>query len=63
MKLNLWMIANRLYQMEPKLYIPEDAPINLQSARLSVVPNCVFIYQKGRDVICDAGKRADISFF
>ena len=50
MKLNLWMIANRLYQMEPKLYIPEDAPINLQSARLSVVPNCVFVYQKGKDV-------------
>ena len=24
MKLNLWMIANRLYQMEPKLYIPES---------------------------------------
>lgn len=63
MKLNLWMIANRLYQMEPKLYIPEDAPINLQSARLSVVPNCVFVYQKGKDVICDAGKEGGYIIF
>lgn len=56
MKLNLWMIANRLYQMEPELHIPEDAPWDLRSARLSATPHCVFVYQKGEDVICDAGR-------
>ena len=56
MKLNLWMIVNRLYQMDPEMNIPEDAPINLQSARLSATPHCVYVYQKGEDVFCDAGK-------
>ena len=55
MKLNLWMIANRLSALEPELYIPENAPAVLQSARRAYATQCVYIYQKGRNVICDAG--------
>lgn len=55
MKLNLWMIANRLSELEPELHIPENAPAALQSARRAYATKCVYIYQKGRNVICDAG--------
>ena len=57
MKLNLWMIANRLSELEPELHIPENAPAALQSARRAYATECVYIYQKGRNVICDAGTR------
>lgn len=63
MKLNLWMIANRLYQMEPEMYIPEDAPANLKSARLSSTPQCVYVYQQENDVICDAGEEGGFLIF
>lgn len=55
MKLNLWMIANRLSALEPELHIPEDAPAILQSARRAYATQCVYIYQRDRNVICDAG--------
>lgn len=63
MKLNLWMIANRLYQMEPEMHIPEEAPADLQSARLSATPHCVFVYQREEDVICDAGREGGYLIF
>ena len=63
MKLNLWMIANHLYQMEPEMNIPENAPVNLQSARLSSTPQCVYIYQRENDVICDAGEEGGSIIF
>lgn len=55
MKLNLWIIANRLYELEPELHIPEDAPLNLRSARRVYATSCVYVFQKGSNVICDAG--------
>lgn len=63
MKLNLWMIANRLSELEPELHIPENAPAALQSARRAYATECVYIYQiyqKGRNVICDAGTRGGV---
>lgn len=55
MKVNLWMIANRLYELEPELHIPEQAPANLRSARRAYADQCVYVYQSGKDVICSAG--------
>ncbi len=55
MKLNLWAIANRLYDLEPEIHVPDDAPINLHSARRVYADRCAYVYQKGPDVICDAG--------
>ena len=56
MKLNLWMIANRLSALEPEMCIPADAPADLLSARRAYATNCVYVYQKGTQVICDAGE-------
>lgn len=56
MKLNLWMIANRLSALEPEMCIPVDAPADLLSARRAFATNCVYVYQKGTQVICDAGE-------
>ena len=56
MKLNLWMIANRLHELEPELHIPDQAPVNLRSARRAYATSCVYVYQKENNVICDAGE-------
>ncbi len=48
MKLNLWMIANRLSALEPELHISGNAPAVLSSARRAYATNCVHVYQKER---------------
>lgn len=53
MKLSMWMIANRLNQMDLELNIKKDAPIILKSARRAYATNCVHIFQSGNDVICN----------
>lgn len=63
MRLNLWMITNRLYGFEIEYHIPEEAPINLLSARLAISPNCLYVYQKDSDVICDAGTNGGYIIF
>lgn len=52
MKLSMWMIANRICALEPELYIEEEAPICLRSARMAYATDCVHVYQSGADVVC-----------
>lgn len=52
MKLSMWMIANRICALEPELYIEEDAPICLRSARMAYATDCVHVYQSGADAVC-----------
>lgn len=52
MKLSMWMIANRIRDMEPELHISPDAPAVLNSARTVYATNCVYCYQEGDSVIC-----------
>lgn len=59
----MWMIANRLIRLEPELHIPENAPVDLLSARLAVARHSVYIYQKGNDVICSAGEQGGYLVF
>jgi hypothetical protein len=53
MKLSMWMIANRLSELDMILNIREDAPVILNSARILYATNCVYIYEDGDNVICD----------
>lgn len=53
MKLSMWMIANRIDQLEPELQIRNDAPICLHSARRAYATNCVHVYQEGTSAVCD----------
>lgn len=53
MKLSMWMIANRLSSLDLKLDIAENAPAVLNSARRAYATNCVYVYQEGKDVICN----------
>lgn len=53
MKLSMWMIANRLYSLDMKLDIREDAPVILNSARRVYATNCVHVYGENNDVICN----------
>ena len=52
MKLSMWMIANRIRDMEPELHISQDAPAVLNSARTVYATNCVYCYKEGDSVIC-----------
>lgn len=52
MKLSMWMIANRLRALEPELYIRDNAPAILNSARTVYATNCVHCYQEGDKIIC-----------
>lgn len=54
MKLSMWMIANRLHELEMNLNIRENSPAILNSARRAYATNCVFIYQDGEDAVCEA---------
>lgn len=49
----MWMLANQLHNFEPELYIQNNAPISLKSARRAYATNCVHVYQQGADVVCD----------
>lgn len=53
MKLSMWMIANRIVQLDPELHIRDDAPICLHSARRAYATNCVHVYQEGNSAVCD----------
>lgn len=53
MRLNMWMIANRLAGLEAELQIrSHDAPL-LMSARNAYATNCVHVYQDGPDCVCN----------
>lgn len=54
MKLSMWMIANRLHDMDLELNIRDDAPRTLKSARRAYADNCVWVYQEGKDAVCKA---------
>ena len=58
MKLNMWMIANRLYGMEMQVHIYGSDPVKLKSARRVYATDCVYVYGSGNDTICqaDSGK-------
>ncbi len=63
MKINMWMIANRLSALEPELHIPEDAPADLLSARRAYATQCAYVYQRGKDVICNGGEKGGYIVF
>lgn len=52
MKLNLWMIVNRLREMDIDVHIKDCTTRNMRSARLAYATNCAYVYQDGGDVIC-----------
>ena len=53
MKLSMWMIANRLHNVDLDLsHISDHAPMNLKSARRTYATNCVHVYQDGNDSVC-----------
>ena len=53
MKLSMWMIANRLRDMDVSVHIRRNAPIHLKSARMVYSTDCVHVYRKGKDVFCE----------
>ena len=53
MRLSMWMIANRIIQLDPELQIRDDAPACLHSARLAYATDCVYIYQESTSAVCD----------
>lgn len=52
MKLNLWMIVNRLGEMDIETHIKRNSGRTMRSARMAYAPNCAYIHQDGDDVIC-----------
>lgn len=55
MKLNMWMIVNRLRVLEPELHLSDEDPADIKGVRLYSVDNCAYVYQKEKDVICCYG--------
>lgn len=52
MKINMWMIANRLQGYDINTQIQPDAKRVITSALPVYSSNCVYIFQKGNDVVC-----------
>lgn len=52
MRLSMWMIANRLKDLDLELHIKDQAPIILTSARLVYATNCAYLYRSENDIIC-----------
>lgn len=53
MKLSMWMIANRLHNVDlDSSHISDNAPMTLKSARRTYATNCVHVYQDGKDSVC-----------
>lgn len=52
MLLSMWMLSNRLEQLNPERHFPRNVPIHLRSARLHYAEHCVHIYAEGDDVVC-----------
>ncbi len=54
MKLNMWMIANRLKNYEIEARIDKDAEPILNSTLPYYAPGCVYISQLSNDIICES---------
>lgn len=52
MRLDMWMIANRLEGLDYETHIRASTPRVLHSARLVYAPNCICLSQRGEDVYC-----------
>lgn len=52
MLLSMWMLSNRLEQLNPERHFPKNVSIHLRSARLHYAEHCVHIYAEGNDVVC-----------
>jgi hypothetical protein len=48
----MWMIVNRLPDLDLEVHIQNDAPMILKSARYAYATNCVHVYAEGSDVVC-----------
>ncbi len=53
MKVNLWMIANRLTDFEIETDIEEKVDANIISALPFRATGCAYVYQDGRDLVCE----------
>ena len=66
MKLSMWMIANRLKPLNPEFQISDDSPAVLKSARRAYATNCIYVFPRGSDVLCqwenDTIRLKDIQF-
>ena len=56
MRLNMWMIANRLEGLDYQTSLHTRTPSVLHSARLVYAPDCVQLSQEGNDVLCAFGE-------
>lgn len=52
MRLNMWMIANRLRVLEPEVFLKDNEPAVIKGVRLYSVEEYVYMYQKEDAVIC-----------
>ena len=55
MKLSMWMVVNRLHNLDIEVQISDKSEINLRSARRAYATDCIHVYQHGEDVICKSG--------
>lgn len=53
MKLNLWMIANRLSEYDIELKVEEEAEAVIDSALPYMAPGCVYVHSEGNDLMCE----------
>ena len=58
MRINMWMIANRLEGLDYQTHLRADSPLVLHSARLVYAPNCVQLKQDDSDVLCIFGEES-----
>lgn len=52
MRLNMWMVANRLEGWDFQAYLKRDMPQVLHGARMVYAPNCIYMKQEGGNVRC-----------
>ena len=62
MKLSVWMIANRLRDLDPVVELDEDAPVTLNSARLAYATNCVYLSSEKEDEVLCKGDGGTLRF-
>ena len=56
MKLNMWMIVNRLKNFDIEYSINSGMEMNLNSAQPVLIPDTVHVTESGRDVVCVSGE-------
>lgn len=56
MRLNMWMIVNRLQVLEPRLHLREDSPAEIKGVRLYAVDQYAFVFEKDGDAWCTYGE-------